>query len=393
MKLLDLSAEVVLEALKQTVVAAGFGRAFRLRRVCKIFDAEVLRAIFTTRVIQDYPRGIEPHSGAEVIISRHLESGSLNRSSADFQNCNKFTAALRRAAETLAFEDCIYNQHTWGKTIRALSQAATIHCCPEMVLRLLKSKHDGGNSARNEDEIVKSVLNVESERDVFVGAAYTGNIVTVREMLTSSRHAQRESKFFGHHPLQCACSGGRKDIVVQLLEHGADISHGKTSLRDAPVEFRPWYFGSSLLQSACLAGHEDIVRLLLEPKYEIRMFHSEFRIAILQAARGGHLNILMLLLEEARPGTIRRKFLLSEASKCAETNGWPNILMPAASKGQAHIVTFLLESQADPNVEGGSAKAVDALKLAKHFGYESVVRTFINHGVRKDETSDGTSPQ
>ena len=77
----------------------------------------------------------------------------------------------------------------------------------------------------------------------------------------------------------------------------------------------------------------------------------------------------------------------------AETNEWPNILMPAACNGQAHIVTFLLESQADPNVEGSSAKAVDALKLAKHFGYESVVRTFINHGVRKDETSDGTSPQ
>ena len=196
-----------------------------------------------------------------------------------------------------------------------------------MVLRLLKSKQDGGNSARNEDEIVKSVLNVESERDVFVGAAYTGNIVTVREMLASSRDAQRESKFFGH-PLQCTCSRGRKDIVVQHLEHGADISHGKTSLRDAPMEFRPWYFGSSL-QSACLAGHEDIVRLLLEPKYEIRISHSEFRIAALQAARGGHLNILMLLLEEATPGTIRMQFLLSEASKC----------------GQLHVVRTILENK------------------------------------------------
>lgn len=431
----------------------------------EIFDAEVLRAIFTTRVIEDFPCGIiEPDSGAEVVIPRYLESRSL----ADFQNSNRLTAALRRTAEILAFEDCIHNQHTWEKNIRALSQAATIHCGPKMVLRLLKLKEDG-NSAQNEDEIVKSVLNVESERHVFVGAAYTGNIVKIREMLASSRDAQRESKFFGH-PLQCACSGGHKDIVVQLLEHGADISHGKTSLRDAPMEFHPWYLGSSL-QSACLAGHEDIVRLLLEPKYEIRIYQSEFRIAALQAARGGHLNILMLLLEEATPGTIRMEFLLSEASKCgqlhvvrtiledkhskdpylpyalcrslykaasrgyheivrllltqsatveygdlwrpfyaasrhghervvrlifehgAETNGWPDILMPAASKGQAHIVTFLLESQADPNLEGGSVEAADALKLAKHFGYESVVRILTNHGVRKDETSDGTTPR
>ena len=435
-----------------------------LTQSAEIFDVEVLRAIFTTRVIEDYPCGIKPHSGAEIIISRYLESRSL----ANFQNSNKLTAALRRAAETLTFEDGIRNQHTWEKNIRALSQAATIHCSPEMVLRLLESKEDG-NSTRNEDEIMKSVLNVESERDVFAGAAYTGNIVKVREILASSRDAQRESKFFGH-PLQRACSGGHKDIVVQLLEQGANISYGKTGLRDAPMGLHPSDFGSSL-QSACLAGHENIVRLLLEPKYEIRKSHSVFRIAALQAARGGHLNILILLLEEATPGTMRIRSLLSEASKCgqlhvvrtilekkyflepylpsvlyrslyeaasrgyheivrllltqsasikygdlwrpfhaasrhghervvrlilehgAETNGWPNILMPAASRGQAHIVTFLLESQADLNLVEGSAKAVDALKLARYNGYESVVRILINHGVRKDEASDETSPQ
>ncbi len=70
-------------------------------------------------------------------------------------------------------------QHTWGKNISALCQAAAIYSSPSDIRRLLGSKEDK-NSACNNNESMKD------EMDVFVGAAYTGNIAKVREMLASS---------------------------------------------------------------------------------------------------------------------------------------------------------------------------------------------------------------
>ena len=469
MKLLALPAEVVAEVLQHTVVLVGFGRAFRLRLVCskasvslseyhpltrfaETFDVEVQRAIFATRVMEDFGKGIKPHSGANAVVSRYLESRCL----ADSNNSNQFTAAIRRAADTLAVGTGVDTQHTWAKNVSDLCQAATIHCYPETVLCLLSSKDR--SSAYNDSESMKSIMKIEDEMDVFVGAAYTGNFAKVREILASNCDVQRGSRFFGS-PLQCACSTGHKDIVILLLEHGADVNDGKLPLGVlSPRHTYPLGFGTPL-QSACLGGHEDIARLLLEPKYELSTSHSEYYIAALQATRGGHLNILMLLIEKATPGTIETEFLLSEASKHgqedlvriilnnetsmipdlryalglsleeaanrgyhqifrlllahganeeletlwgsfyaasrggyeqvvhillehrADTEEWLDVLGPAASKGQAHIIAFLLENQVNRQSEWWSYYAISALEVAMKEGYDSVVRILVDHGV------------
>lgn len=451
MKLFDLPAEIVAEVLQHTVVVVKFHRALRLRLVCsktyvsfgeyssltqsaEDFDAEVQHAIFATRFNEYFPwHDIRPESGANSMLSRYYESRCL----ADSRNSNQFTGVIRRAAETLAFGIDLDTQYTWGTNVYALCQATTIHCDPIEIRRLLDSKEDR-SSACNSNE------SRTDEMAVFVGAAYTGNIAKVREMLASSRDVQHKSRFIV--PLQCACSGGYKDIVRLLLEHGADINCG-----------HPWTF-SSPLHSACLGGQEDIVRLLLEPKYEISISKYGFHIAALGAARGGHLNIVMLLQEKAL-GMIETDLLLSEASKygqkdfvrkvldneafsiprlesaltCslqeaanrgyhqvvrlllahgangedgslwgpfkaasrngyervvrvllehrADTEKWPRILIPAASHGQAHIVAFLLESRVDVDLKSWSYQAVRALKVATKEGYESVVRMLVDHGV------------
>ncbi|CAF9930744.1 hypothetical protein IMSHALPRED_008268 [Imshaugia aleurites] len=368
---------------------------------------------------------------------------------------NQFTAAIRRAAETLAVGTGVDTQHTWGKNISALCQAATINCHPRTVLHLLSSKKER-SSACNDNESMKSIMEIQDEVDVLVGAAYTGNFAKVREILASNYDVQRGSRFFGS-PLQCACSRGYKDIVILILEHGADVNDGELPLGVlSPRHTYPLGFGTPL-QSACLGGHGDIVRLLLEPKYELSTSHSEYYIAALQAARGGHLNVLTLLIEKAAPGTIEREFLLSEASKhgqedlvriilnnetsmipdlryalglsleeaanrgyhqivrlllahganeeletlwgsfyAASRGGyeqvvrlllehraeeWPDVLGPAASKGQAHIIAFLLESQVNRQSEWWSYYAGSALEVATKEGYDSVVRILVDHGV------------
>ena len=407
-----------------------------------------ITTIFAARVLQDFPWGSIPQLGASSILSRYLESRCL----ADSNNSNRFTAAIRRAAETLAIGIGMDTQHTWGKNISALCQAAAFYGSPEDIRRLLDSKEDR-NYACNNSESMKD------EIDVFVGAAYTGNIAKVREMLASGFDVQRGSRFIGL-PLQCACSGGYKDIVTLLLEHGADINRGV-----------PWPF-STPLHSACLGGHEDIVRLLLEPQYKLRKSNHAFRIAAIGAAQGGHLNIVMLLLERAAPNLIKRARLLYEASKYghkdfvrkvidneafsvlrlesaltrslheaishgyhqvvrlllahgvngenrslwgpfyaasrrgyeqvvrvllehrADTEIWRRIIVPAARNGQAHIVSLLLESRADFNLEKCSDQSVRALKAATRGGYESVVGVFGNYGISLEsleETLDGSS--
>lgn len=304
MKLLDLPVEIVAQVLQHTLVSVGFGRAFGLRLVCKRFDAEVLRASFATRVTQDFPRDIQSHRGVISIVSRYLESRSL----ADSNNSNQLIAAIRRAAETLAVGIGMHTQHTWRKNIGSLCKAATIYCHPETIYCLLDLK-ENRSCAWNNNESMTSIMKIQDEMDVFVGAAYTGNIAKVREMLASGCDAQRGSGFF-RSPLQCACSGGHKDIVLLLLEHGADVNHGKSYWGDLCSEtYYPERFGTPL-QSACLQGHEDIVR---EPRYKLSK--SEYHIAALQAARGGHSNLVMLLLGKAAPETIQREYPLSEASK------------------------------------------------------------------------------
>ena len=420
----------------------------------------MLRAIFATRVIHNYRCGILRGPGVDATVSKYLELRSL----ADSKYNNQLTAAIRRAAEALVVRDDTDVRTSWYNNVRALCQAATIHCHPETLLRLLGSSEQDWRSIWKDNEFMNTAI----ERDTFVGAVYIGNIEKVREMLASSGDAQRGS-IFGY-PLQCACSGGHKDIAILLLEHGADVNHGESTLGNVTLELlRPFNFGTPL-QWACLGGHEDIVRMLLEPKYDLSTSHSECNIAAIQAARGGNFNIVRLL-EGKVAGKMRRGKLLLEATKYGQldfvrtllndeaslvpnlesalklslheaanrgyhqivrlllvqgakadygslwfpfsvasrggyervvrllldqgtiTNTWPHILVPAASNGQVHIVTFLLESRIDVSSEGYLDQLVHALKAALSAGHESVVREIVDHGVSLEEVFRESSPR
>ena len=108
------------------------------------------------------------------------------------------------------------------------------------------------------------------------------------------------------------------------------MNHGKFPLRGCDLSqsyLLPLSFGTPL-QSTCLGGHEDIIRLLLEPRYKLSTSDFEFYIASLQAALGGHLNIVMLLLKKAAHRTMHREFILSEASMCQDLVLVPSLLQP-----------------------------------------------------------------
>ena len=392
--------------------------------------------------------------GAEVIVPKYLESRSL----AGSEDSNELLTAIRRTAKNLIVGDGEDDQYSFHKNISALCQAATIHLSSK-VLRLLDPKKDGSDRWTYHKP-VSSYAKVEDETNVLVGAAYMGNIVKVHEALSSRSNARRGSRFFGY-PLQCACRQGHKDIVMLLLEYG-----GKGLCNVLSQRYSPMGFGTPL-QSACSGGCEDIVRLLLDPKYNLGVSENEYFDLALRAARGGHLDIVMLLLQTGAPRSIPKDCLmdlLSEASKHgqeefvrnvinhksftmkyfeaglrmalwnaasfghhglvqlllaqdakgeyknllipfseasrhgfervvrlvlehrADTTEWPHILIPAASAGQAHIVSFLLEHRATLNPNGYGAFAVEALRYAMEAGHEAVVRLLNDHGISIEES-------
>ena len=345
----------------------------------------MLRAIFDTRAIQEYSRCcIDSSPEADTIISRYAEARSL----ADVRNNNPLTSLIRRAADVLVLSDGMDGRHTWETNIRALCQAATSYCHPERVLELLDSKNDG-SSIRNEGASLDSKMESENKMHAFVGAAHTGNIVKVREILASGADVNRESSCFGR-PLECACRGGHEDIVRLLLEHGADAD---PALPPCGLRSKLPGFGTPL-QSACFGSNENIVRLLLKLIYRARPASRVCHFAALQAARMGHLNIVMLLLENETPEEIQRGRLLSEASKYGQLdfvrmvldNGafsLPNrnyslrlSLDEASSRGYHGIVQLLL-AHGDKGIHGDFQKP---LFVACKRGYERVVRLLLEHG-------------
>lgn len=325
-----------------------------------------------------------------MIVPKYLEFRCL----AGSEDSNQLLTAIRRTAKTLVLGDGENHQHTWNKTISALCQAATIHLSYMEVLRLLDRKKDGIDHWKFYEPL-SSNTRLEDEVDAFVGASYIGNTVKVHEALLNCSDVQRGSRYFGY-PLQCACREGHRDIVIMLLEHGVK------GLRDLPDRrYGPVGFGAPL-QSACSGGREDIVCLLLDPKCKVDVSENEYFDSARRAARGGHLDIVMLLLQKGAPRNIPKEYLgdlVCEASKHGQENFVRNFvihkpftveyfevalklaLYEAANSGHLNIVQLLVVQ--DAKGEYGSLWA--PFFGASRHGHERIVRLLLEHGVDTTE--------
>ena len=344
MKLLDLAPEILAEIIQETVLAVMVGQAFRLRLVCskacvaillrrnhsteqlaESFDAQALRAMLTTRVINKC-RHCMPGFWGAVIVRKYLESRCL----AGSEDSNQLVTAIRHVAKNLVVGDGEDNQHSFYKNISALCQAATTHLSYPDVLNILDPEETGIDAWRYRKMYRMPLISdakLEDDADAFAGAAFTGNVVKIHEALASCSDVQRGSRFFGN-PLQCACSECHQDIVIILLEHGVK------GLRNIPTfNFHTAGFGSPL-QSACSGGREDIVGLLLDPKYKLEVSPSEYYDSARRAARGGHSDIVMLLLEKAAPNSVQKSVI---------KNNLENVVAEASRHGQMDFVRTFIE--------------------------------------------------
>lgn len=317
------------------------------------FDTEVLHAIFVTRILHDY-RKLD-HYGRE-ILSQYLASRALT----DTRGNNGLTATIRYVADSLQGADGNDRQQKLEENSKALCRLATKYLSEKRVLEILETETQQTvdkvrdkstyQEQKNDPSTHNSPTNSldDSATDVLVGAAFLGDVDKVRGILRAMNKPRRKSRFFGS-PVSAAAGGGHGDIFMLLLDHGVSPDlEGPTRTWDPPV--------LDPLLATCWGGHLSIVRQCLDSKCSSTLRLSEAA-ATLEAACGGHLEILQLLA--ARQTT-------SLSSK---------VFKMAAQMGHEEIVRVFL----DRNLRsfGFEVAKEIAFEAAARYGQTHIVRMFL----------------
>ncbi|HKV98415.1 MAG TPA: ankyrin repeat domain-containing protein [Vicinamibacterales bacterium] len=213
-------------------------------------------------------------------------------------------------------------------------------------------------------------------------ACHTGNIDRVRELLRqdpslANRTGEHEGYYLGAGtPLSNAAAAGRMDIVLLLLEHGADPN--------LPEEqFAP---KGKALYSAVYHGHYEIAKLLLE--------RGAFPNPPVESSGDA-----LWVSREWRPDKRMEQLLLSYGAAPVEERreeDWPTSahnwlrisrLHQAARKGDVREATKLLDAGADLTARDEHLRSTPLAWAAK-FGQLEMVKFLLERGAPKSLPDD-----
>jgi ankyrin repeat protein len=184
----------------------------------------------------------------------------------------------------------------------------------------------------------------------FLAAAAAGNFAMVTEQLKYGTKSTLKTALYS------AAEHGHVDIVLLLLEHGANVNTAQKG-------------GVLALYTAALNGHERVVKVLLDEGAEKEAKTEMGFTALLIAAEKGHEKVVKILLDEGAE---------KEAS---ENNGFTALLV-AAEKGHEKVVKVLLDEGAEK--EAKTKMGSTALLVAAGYGHERVVKVLLDEGAEKE---------
>ncbi|KAG2503012.1 hypothetical protein JM18_009682 [Phytophthora kernoviae] len=160
----------------------------------------------------------------------------------------------------------------------------------------------------------------------------------------------------GYTALLCAAQNGHVDVVLLLLEQGADIE--KTNGK-----------GCTALICAAQNGHEETVRNILEKGADIELATDDGYTPLIIAAQNDQAEVVQLLLEKGADIEI------------ADDNGYTSLIF-AAQNGHADIVNIILDSGAAIDTESNDGST--ALLVATLFSQLRAVSSLVDHGANVD---------
>ena len=193
-------------------------------------------------------------------------------------------------------------------------------------------------------------------------AASKGHITLIKFLLSAGAELESDG---GHGTaLQSAIAGDQPDIVLLLLEHGANLDLVGEG-RDRKTESLP-----SPLLHATMEGHMEIVKLLLEHGADVNApswYWGSSNLPLHTAAGKGDIEILQMLLKHG-------------ANVDAQTEDGGSAIHLAARKGQHEALSLLLfEYHANPSLSlvNGSL----ALHSAASHGYPKCIELCLEAGI------------
>ena len=156
----------------------------------------------------------------------------------------------------------------------------------------------------------------------------------------------------GVTPISAAATKGSTEIILPLIEHGADVDALNSS-------------GSTALIQASHFGHYEAVNLLLRKGARADFANTKGTTALMRASQEGHVQICELLID--RGADVNRK-----------NHEGMNALMLASQRGHAEMARLLTAKSAD--VDEQTAQGSTALMLACKRGHEKVVEVLVSMG-------------
>ncbi|KAI4171819.1 MAG: hypothetical protein LQ348_006861 [Seirophora lacunosa] len=427
MHVLDLPLPAFECVVEQMVLNVGLYKAVRLRHVCKAFDAEVRRAIFTCHLL-DFEEGSH-NRYMSVEYTRLWLMAKIARPS--FRTESALSSAVTRVTKVLLTDtpghdyeerrlayvenlcDAIahFFEHNFWLSLRAMTETTDN---PTLAMNELLS----AAAAVGEVQKVRQMLSdkaVVCDRCTYFGyassnAARRGDLGMLATIMQSTRSEGKR----GYEPLIAACRGGQEAVVEHLLSLPSRISfsdkeydtlfeaaatHGHThilrillpristssayvlsrSLHQASrlgytrvvqyllglgAEVNSWDHPGSALHMAANSGFSQVVRLLIDHGVEADLPARRNGTPLYFAARNGHTEVVQILLDHG-----------------ADINAKGNrhtALARAARNGELTMVKYLLDKGVDPMAPYYGDRALDE---AAAQGHEEIVRLLIGLGV------------
>ncbi|XP_023311592.1 uncharacterized protein LOC108909966 [Anoplophora glabripennis] len=159
-------------------------------------------------------------------------------------------------------------------------------------------------------------------------------------------------------PLHDACSMGHLNVVVALVERGANVNFENAN-------------GETPLHRAALGRHSDVVEYLADKAgVNLNKANSYGESALLLAARKGTLKII--------------KFLIKRGA--APTGAYTTALHIAASVGKLNVVKYLIK-KCRVDVDVLDVDQCTPLHDASHEGHLEVVKYLVKHGSQVNATN------
>ncbi len=302
------------------------------------------------RLLQKYPPIYPPRYSVSLLgvplVTEYLEARTL----ADATNTNSLISVIRQTSDALLTEDEKGKQDIWRTYVHALCQAANKNMGDRSVIKHL-------NTAPGWKPVQKA-----KPQDILAAAVYLGQFSRVKDLLDSVSDAALWSDYFGGS-IQLAAGEGHEQILIMLLEHGTNLSGGRSSKDNIPLYVSDKQVLGTALEMASLAGHNQIVRLLQESEYIDRSgYHYEW--ALKHAAHEGHLSTVQILLDQ---WTSDRMII------------YEHILVNASLGGHIQIVQMMLDLGVKVNPESIAKPIHHAARWGRH----EVIELLLTRGAKQ----------